>query len=1587
MSDTGISGIISQIIKNGKGVDELFSKFVEYLYSEVGGEDLCKLPIDHLYASAVSLYKLYKTRPRDSSFAVNIWYKHQESEYAVIEIVHDEVPFLVDSVANRLRELSIEIHLITYPMIYSSRDDKGKLLDFSSHDQKDVVMQFHIANRYDDAYYDELKLNLESILEKVNFAVEDWGKMRDVMHQGSDHISSMLHIMNVDVVTESTSFLEWLINKHYIFLGFTECKLEGKELVSIPGTELGILRADKFTPIEVGDGKGRSKAAYERYHSHNPIIIQRYNEVSVVHRSANMDVIVIKRFDTTGELLGVYFFLGLFTSTVYYQSVRSIPLVRRKVSSVVKRYGYPPYSHNAKELITAMEDFPRWELLQMTTDEIYDTVTGVVSLSLIPRVKVFVREDRLSNFVSCIIFIPENKFSTDTREVVENIVCSYLKGYISKRYVRVGESFLTRLQLTVTIPPDITLEYDVGNIERDIINAISVWSDKLLEVLSSKSSRRQSITQYQKYKDAFDIKYTTLFAPSQAVHDINVMENILVSGEVAFDIYRSTKSANGHLLQLKVYSPDNELPLSSTLPILENLGLFAIDSSNFTVSVDHKGVKRTIYIYHFKLQLKYSDLLLDDLSEQTKRFIEKSLSAVWKQEIDDDVFNALVVYCGISHREALFLRVVAKYLKQLKITYDLSYIRNVLMRNSKMVKLFVELFNKKFSPESVGADISKVLKAIKRELGPISDINEDKILSAYLETLDAIKRTNAFQLDENGNHKKYLSIKIYASEISFAPLPKPYAEIFVYAVSFEGIHLRGGPVARGGLRWSDRHEDFRTEVLGLMKAQMTKNSVIVPVGSKGGFITKRARKYHGDRYEYAVICYRSFLMGLLDITDNIVGNDIITPENVICYDAPDPYLVVAADKGTATFSDYANEISEQYSFWLSDAFASGGSAGYDHKKMGITARGAWVSVLEHFNELGIDINNDTPTVVGIGDMSGDVFGNGLLFSKNLKLIAAFNHKHIFIDPSPDAAKSYAERKRVFEKGKSSWSDYNKKAISAGGGVFERNEKVVNISPQAAKVLSIDPGPVSPDSVIKAILCAEVDLLWNGGIGTYVKASHEANEIIGDKTNDGVRVNGEDLRCRVVGEGGNLGLTQYGRIEYDLSGGAINTDALDNSAGVDCSDHEVNIKIGFSELVREKKLSLPERNKILAKMTDDVAELVLCNNLKQAQIISIEKAGVYLSKHAWFIVLLEHAGVLNREIEFLPSNDEIDVRKSEGDTMTRPELSVLLAYSKNSICELIGDNPFIEDTALVEMLCDYFPSEFIKRFGKKNIREHKLSNEILCMLITNDFVNTLGITTFHEIMCVHEFEPVDIVNAFVVIMELFNIRALWEAIEKLDNSMLSKKLILFSQLQFFIHHAIERLIKKYGPGFSVAELIEKHKQPALAILSAYKQLLTPDMLEHHKYTVKTTVGEDKSSEGIVSKVLLLNNFYGLIDIVCFFDKNNHKKDYIFYAKLYSSVFEELEICWLIQYHVKFEPRNYVQLEAIKALLAEIYDLQDRITRNLFSKKNKIKASNPVSCYKGLNAYRASVEDMKKMMTPETFVSVLTIAIKKIKELVK
>jgi glutamate dehydrogenase len=1360
-------------------------RFTQQFYEHVAPDDCLGATPEELLAVVLSLWELGQVRPPGVT-KIRLS-KPSDAEgrgaaHTIIEIVNDDMPFLVDSVAAELHRQGAEVLLVIHPIVTVERDGEGRMLALRAPgaavpgETQGALRESYMHIRVNaqlTAGPAELEGGLLKVLGDVRAVVEDFPAMRERCHAVSAELTEKPPPLAPHEIEEGIEFLGWLAARNFTFLGYREYSFEGEGDRAVARvlaeTGLGLLRDE---PVQVFDGL-RNLATLPpevRDFLRQPVLVRinKTNRSSTVHKPVSMDSVAVKSFDAQGRVSGERLFVGLFTAAAYSASPLSIPILREKIQQVIDRAGFAPNSYDGKNLRHIIETYPRDELFQVTADELYRIALGILHLQERQRVAFFPRRDPFERFISCLVFVPRDHYDTDLRLKLGAILAEVYQGTVTSSQAHITDSVLARIQIVVATKPGSIPEVDPEVVEARLAEAARSWEDRLREALVARYGEAEGVVLTRRYRNAFPASYQDRFAGEDAVFDIARIEEALATDGLALNLYRPP-GVSAECLRFKVYGTPPAVPLSDILPMLENMGVKVVDENPYDVRLSES--EPPVWIRDFSLMSE--DGAPVDLDAVREAFHE-AFEHVWRGWMENDGFNKLVLRAGLVAREVTILRAYCKYLRQTQIPFSQTYMEQTLGRNPQIARALVDLFLIRFDPRQEGdrADALHERRAdIERFLDFVSNLDEDRILRRFLNLIEVTLRTTFFQNGADGKPKSYLSLKLDSLAIEELPLPRPFREVFVYSPRFEAIHLRGGKVARGGIRWSDRREDFRTEVLGLMKAQMVKNAVIVPVGSKGGFVLKRAPVGREKLQEEGIECYKTMMRGLLDLTDNLKGEEVVPPLDVVRYDDNDPYLVVAADKGTASFSDIANGISAEYGFWLDDAFASGGSAGYDHKEMAITSRGVWESVKRHFRELGKDTQTTDFTVVGVGDMSGDVFGNGMRMSQHIRLLAAFDHRHIFLDPDPDPARSFAERQRLFAKPRSSWADYDPALISAGGGVFARTLKSIPVSAQVKAVLGLAQDEVSPPELMNAILKADVELLFFGGIGTYLKASTESHADASDRANDLIRADASQIRARVVGEGANLGVTQRARVEYALRGGRINTDFIDNSAGVDCSDHEVNIKILLGDVERSTGMTRPERDELLRGMTDEVAGLVLRDNYLQTQALSVthQLGDHLLDRVARLMRQLEKEGPLKRRLEYLPDEEVLADRARLRQGFTRPELSVLLSYTKMTVYDELLNTDLPDDPYMEEDLKLYFPTPLRQTYAEQ-IKRHRLHREIIATAVTNSMVNRVGVAFFHEVRDRTGMPPADVARAYVITREVFGLRALWGAIEAQDNKI-------------------------------------------------------------------------------------------------------------------------------------------------------------------------------------------------------------------------
>ncbi|WP_256644953.1 NAD-glutamate dehydrogenase [Thermomonas paludicola] len=1448
-----------------KGSQEHARAFAKAFCQRMDAEEIARHGPDAWAERTAGMLEFARTRKRGKAniqlFNPVLKADARVSPHTVLQIANDDMPFLVDSVTMALAELGIGVHLLGHPVARLSRDKAGRLLAVGE-GVSESLMYLEI-DRQPQSALASIKARIAKVLDDVRAIVSDWEAMRERMREVAEALPSQKLPVTDAERDEAQAFLRWASDDHFTFFGYREYQIrkQGREdvLAAVPGSGLGLLRDEagaSSRPV-----KSLTAHVVQQSGAVDALILTKTNARATVHRPGYMDYIGVLGFDAKGRAVSEQRFLGFYTSSAYTRRPWDIPLVRERHAYVMEKSGLDASSHSGKALRHILEILPRDELFQSTEDELFKTSMGILGLQERVRSKLFLRRDRYGRYYSALAYVPRDRMSTQVRHRIEAMLREALDGDRVDTNVQIGDSPLAQLHIIVRPSSergDADVAIDMPALEAGLAQIVRDWRDELREQLVARHGEEAGLKLAARFGSALPAGYIEDVSPEVAADDVEHIAALSGPQDLRLSLYRDVRRQG---LRFKLYRPLRDIPLSDALPMMENMGLRVITEHPYRVDADGA----VAWIQDFEVESLLGELDVDALDED----FEDAFAAIWRGDAENDGFNRLVLAAGLSWKQVAMLRAYCKYLLQTGVTFSQSYMEATLTRYPLLARLLVELFEARFDPatgkesdveiqqgmERFGAQLKALaagdaaalaaLKALvaaragNREaqveaargallglLDRVASLDEDRILRSFIGVIDATLRTNyyiEYKRDESGAGVRkdggpadYIAFKFDTAKVPDLPKPRPFREIWVCGPRVEGTHLRFGPVARGGLRWSDRREDFRTEVLGLVKAQMVKNTVIVPVGSKGGFFPKQLPNPAVDRDAWlaeGIACYKRFINGLLDITDNIVNNKIVPPAGVVRHDGDDPYLVVAADKGTATFSDTANGIAQAHGFWLDDAFASGGSVGYDHKGMGITARGAWESVKRHFRMLGRDCQAQDFTCVGIGDMSGDVFGNGMLLSEHIRLVCAFDHRHVFLDPNPNAAVSFKERSRLFKVPRSSWADYDAKLISKGGGVYSRSLKSIDITPQVREALGIDAAikSMTPTELMSAALRAPVDLLWNGGIGTYVKASSETNADVGDRANNALRVNGGDLRCKVVGEGGNLGMTQLGRIEAAQAGVMLNTDFIDNSAGVDTSDHEVNIKILLNGEVQKNKLKLAERNKLLASMTDEVAQLVLNDNYRQNQALTLMErmSAARLGSKMHFISTLEAQGLLDRQIEFLPSDAEMAERKLRGQGLTRPELCVLLSYSKLVAFPQLLESDVPEDPYLSKELVRYFPEPLQKKYAKA-MDDHRLKREIIATAVTNSTINRMGATFLMRMQEDSGRSIGEIARAYTITRETLDARELWAQIDALDGKVAESVQVDALQVIWELQRGFTRwLLARPGAVPAIATAVERY----------------------------------------------------------------------------------------------------------------------------------------------------------------------------------
>ena len=1516
---------------------EQVTSFSKILFKNIAYEDLDNRVEDNLYGATLSLWNQFVDYKGDAPFirafnpAIS---KHGwQSIHTIVEIIVTDMPFLVDSVRIALNKMGITAHLLLHCPIGLQRDKQHTIVSFESNTSKNkevikqTVFMIEVDRQTSKLALEQLTVELMSVVNDVSMAVQDWQPMRTRLREIIEEFKYSQCPISAIQTKQTENFLVWLNDHNFTLMGYRSYSAKGIKgdyrWVADNDSSLGLMKNSKTNRDRVLSNIPPS--AREEALSHNPLMLTKTNSRSRVHRPAYLDYVGIKRFDIDGKVIGEYRFIGLYSASFYNSSATQLPVLEEKINAISKLSGFEPGSHGHKAFLNIIETYPRDELLQGSIKELAKIVLGIFQMQERGISRLFARKDVFGRFISCMVFVPRERYNTQLRKDTQALL---KQSFASEEDVEFttyfSESVYARTHYIVRVKNN-NAEYNVKDIEKNIIELNKSWDDRLAITIRSNHGEAKGKKLEQRYVNAFPSSYKEYNLPSAALVDIEKLELLNTEHTLDMLFYRPQEEGpESKAVKLKLFHKNEPIHLSAVLPMLENFGLRVIDESPFKISPNEEEVN---WIMDFSM---LHNTINDMDMGQAQMLFQTAFSEVWYNALEDDPFNRLVLGAGLTGRNVTVLRSYAKYMRQIGSSFSRDYIANTLANYPKIANLLVQLFQQKFDPKTKRSSKAEetTLNTIKEQLENVSNLDDDRIICRYLDLILATMRSNFYQKDELGNQKSYVSYKMLPELIPEMPLPRPKFEIFVYSPRIEGVHLRGGKVARGGLRWSDRQEDFRTEILGLVKAQQVKNTVIVPVGAKGGFVCKNLPMGQGREafQKEGQECYKIFIRSLLDITDNIVEGKVVHPKDVVRLDDEDAYLVVAADKGTATFSDIANGISDEFNFWLGDAFASGGSIGYDHKKMGITAKGAWESVKRHFREMGKDCQTTDFTCVAIGDMAGDVFGNGMLLSTHTKLICAFNHLHIFFDPSPNTETTYKERKRLFDNPSLSWDDYDRKLISKGGDIFSRSAKSIKLSSEIKKWLGTKQHSMTPNELIHNVLQMPVDLLWNGGIGTYVKSTSENHAQVGDRANDDVRINGKQVQAKIIGEGGNLGATQLGRIEFATNGGMVNTDFIDNVGGVDCSDNEVNIKILLNSLVNAGDLTIKQRNNLLHEMTDEVGELVIQDCYRQTQSISISALGGVgqLREQLRFIHGLEREGYLNRGLEFIPTDDEISERLAKSSGLTRPELSVLIAYGKMVMKEKFNVTSITDNPYHGNLLIKAFPKKLQQNFSAQ-MQQHPLRSEIIATKLTNNIINHMGMNYIFRIQEETGAGVDEIANAYSVVKGIFGMQSLWDEVEDLDNKV-------SSDIQLNMLDSMRRTLRRASRWYLL------HGSKTLSIqdsIDSYSSTFNDLFMNIQTYLVESEYQQLESAcleltnagvpDSIAYKVSSLSNMFPCMDLSQVAETD--KRDIKLVSNLYFKLGSKLELHWFLEQINSQTVSNHWQALA-RASYREELDWQQR-----------------------------------------------------------
>ncbi len=1579
-------------------------QFLKIYYAYLSVEDLFSRPLESWAELLLDHWELLNASP--ASF-FNLRIAVSEDGFGMpltqIYMTSCDMPFLVDSLSLELSRLHLNVDLLLHSAgfrVTRSDDNAVKQIwsyqEHSQEGQAEAILYFEIKKALDEEALAHVKTNLERVLNDVYVAVDDWHAMQGEAHRAIARLDNAPSCLDRDKVEEAKAFLSWLLSDNFVFTGYRSYDVigEGDSMAFQlnPNTGLGVLR-DNTNSLRLRYVQDLPKQARQKLLSSDDIVlVAKTNTISTIHRKTYTDYVSVSLYNDEKQVIGELRFIGMFTSHAYAQDPKKVPILQRKVFNVLGRADFPKHGHLWKDLVHIISSLPRDDLFHASTDELNGWCQGILKIQDRYKTRFFYRQDVYNRFYSCLLFIPRDTLSMSLIYRIRDHLKDRLNAKSIEHQTFLFGSVLARIHFEIRVDPAALVDIDMKAIEAEIASLTASWGDQLSEAIIKIHSPLKSKRLVERYRQAFGITYREHYTVEDAVVDFEYIEKVLANNTLEAVLVKSRKSLksdDGKMLtcQFKLYSESVSVPLSQVLPILEGMGVRVL--SEFPVDV-HVSSTQVIWINDFTLTS--DSVSLEELFE-AKELFEEAFKRVSSGYSCSDSLNALIGKAGMSWRFVRVIRAYIRYCRQIRVPYSEAYMANILIRYPAIVKSIVQLFMLRFAPNFEGnreEEVAASLASIDEALANIALLDEDRVLRKMLELVQATLRTNIYLTTDKGEDKLFLTLKIDPKQLSDMAGCKTKIETFIFSVMFEGIHLRVDKVARGGIRWSSRPEDYRTEVLGLVEAQLVKNAVIVPAGAKGGFVIHRSEDSFttDELWAHGIRCYRYFIRGLLDVIDDLKDGKVVHNPKVICYDGDDPLAVVAADRRTATFSDYANEESESQHYWLGDAFASGGSNGYDHKKMGITARGAWVSAQRHFLEMGINLDESEVTVVAIGDMSGDVFGNGMLLSRHIKLVAAFNHRHIFLDPNPDPARSFEERERLFKIARSGWNDYDASLISSGGGVFNRSQKSINLTPEVKEMLGVSDDTIEPNALIRQLLCLDVDMLWNGGIGTYVKASKETHDDVGDRANDALRVNARDLRSKTVCEGGNLGLTQPARIEYELHKGRVYSDFIDNSAGVDCSDHEVNIKILLNGLVSSGEMTKDERNILLESMSDEVAAHVLRNNYLQGMAVSDIKRHVAKSpiKYGRYMQSLQQAGVFNLEAESLPDEATLMMRQNQGLGLMHPEISTLFAYTKISVGNELRQEDLLANPDLTFYLLEAFPKAIRDNYPEE-LKTHYLANEIIATQLVNELVANMGLLFVNQMIVETGVTSYAVAKAYVAMAKIIHLPQRLAEVESLDHKVSAElQFDMRSDVVCLARRMTRWILRHHGVSINISELVEAYEGPIGFLTHHLDSLVFKSSdkayMNRAKRLENSGVAEDVARH--MSALVLI--YHGMNIIAAAMQQENY--DLLVVAKAYVLLSSRLDLVFLREKINSIAEDTEWSLTARSCCKVDLEVVQRFLVLELL--KNGTKGAPIEDDFEvwvklrkdDLKAWRERMKQLKQMQTVDS--AIIFLAIRQLKE---